>query len=246
MKATLLKLIAVAAVVSTGVFTSVEVSNAGNRSYKKSFSGGRVLIAPTTNTRQNFSGGTRYRKNIYRPNTRVNRGFRRGTPVHHRRFKHSNRYNNHNVYTRSFGSSRRSGVYLNSKIIRKKDRLRNNRRAGVYHKNYRHIKRRSTLASRNQRFRAQQNRRRHVNNNAPVVIQFDDQLNYDGLYGDGGAILAGPQKPIVTPPCPSGLNCGYRLYDNGTGPRIIVLGTSNEGLPDYDGLNGPKVIRVGE
>lgn len=57
----------------------------------------------------------------------------------------------------------------------------------------------------------------------------------------GGAVLDG----ATGSPCPDGLNCGYRLYEDGTGPRIIVLGEDGTGIDQpYDGLNGPKIIRL--
>ncbi|MEL7430631.1 MAG: hypothetical protein AAFN43_11610 [Pseudomonadota bacterium] len=57
----------------------------------------------------------------------------------------------------------------------------------------------------------------------------------------GGVILNGTGGS----PCPDGLNCGYRLYEDGTGPRIIVLGEEGAGIDQpYDGLNGPKIIRL--
>jgi len=48
-----------------------------------------------------------------------------------------------------------------------------------------------------------------------------------------------------TPACPSGYNCGYRIYSNGTGPRIITPGVGPaDGLPQFDGVNGPAIIRI--
>ncbi len=45
--------------------------------------------------------------------------------------------------------------------------------------------------------------------------------------------------------CPASHNCGYRLYEDGTGPRIIKPGVYlGNNLPNYDGLNGPKVITL--
>ena len=45
--------------------------------------------------------------------------------------------------------------------------------------------------------------------------------------------------------CPEGHNCGYRLYEDGTGPRIIILGAGSSGVDQaYDGINGPKVITL--
>lgn len=45
--------------------------------------------------------------------------------------------------------------------------------------------------------------------------------------------------------CPSGHDCGYRIYSDGTGPRIITPGVRlGKGLPSYDGLRGPKIITL--
>lgn len=45
--------------------------------------------------------------------------------------------------------------------------------------------------------------------------------------------------------CPASHNCGYRIYSDGTGPRIITPGVRlGNDLPNYDGLNGPKVITL--
>lgn len=43
--------------------------------------------------------------------------------------------------------------------------------------------------------------------------------------------------------CPSQHNCGFRIYSNGSGPRIITPGIgSGKGLPKFDGVNGSSVI----
>ncbi len=50
---------------------------------------------------------------------------------------------------------------------------------------------------------------------------------------------------LATSNCPSKHDCGYRLYEDGTGPRIITPGVYlNNNLPSYDGLNGPKIITL--
>ncbi len=64
----------------------------------------------------------------------------------------------------------------------------------------------------------------------------------DGIYYTE-VIPAGP--PVVTE-CPAGFNCGYRLYENGTGPRIITPGVSGKHLPPQDGISGPHIIRLGD
>ncbi|MEM9278594.1 MAG: hypothetical protein AAGA76_08475 [Pseudomonadota bacterium] len=44
-------------------------------------------------------------------------------------------------------------------------------------------------------------------------------------------------------PCPKKYNCGYRIYSNGTGPRIITPGVAaGNGLPEFDGISGPVII----
>ena len=55
--------------------------------------------------------------------------------------------------------------------------------------------------------------------------------------GTAGPVYAGTQ------PCPSQYNCGYRVYEDGTGPRIITPGIpAGKGLPDFDGISGPSII----
>ena len=45
--------------------------------------------------------------------------------------------------------------------------------------------------------------------------------------------------------CPSRHNCGYRLYSDGTGPRLITPYVKQGGdLPLFDGVSGPKVITL--
>lgn len=49
------------------------------------------------------------------------------------------------------------------------------------------------------------------------------------------------------PPCPSRHNCGYRVYEDGSGPRIITPGVSSvEVGVDYDGVVGPTIITLGD
>ena len=71
------------------------------------------------------------------------------------------------------------------------------------------------------------------------------ELFNDGIFdsefipSSGGALLNSTSE------CPSNHNCGYRLYENGTGPRIITPGVQlGNDLPAFDGLNGPKIIRL--
>lgn len=63
-------------------------------------------------------------------------------------------------------------------------------------------------------------------------------------FEDGGT--AG----IITPyqqSCPSNHDCGYRLYTDGTGPRIITpVVPASDDLPEYDGISGSLVIQFDE
>ncbi len=68
----------------------------------------------------------------------------------------------------------------------------------------------------------------------------------------GGVILDGPSAdgrfgPSGREFCPKGYNCGYRYYQDGTGPRIIRLGQKpGKDLPEYDPVDGPAIIRLGD
>lgn len=81
----------------------------------------------------------------------------------------------------------------------------------------------------------------------PKIYVYDNEIGLieDHLLGDGSdyaiTVIKGPS---VQPACPVGHNCGYRLYEDGTGPRIITLGVSGKGLPPQDGVSGPRIIRV--
>jgi len=45
-----------------------------------------------------------------------------------------------------------------------------------------------------------------------------------------------------TQPCPAKHNCGYRIYQDGSGPRIIAPGIYGKDLPKFDGIRGPVII----
>lgn len=71
----------------------------------------------------------------------------------------------------------------------------------------------------------------------------NNQIIQDGVITDqqAGVVSGG----ILASECPSNHNCGYRIYENGTGPRIIRPSTAlSNDLPGYDGLNGPKIITL--
>jgi len=86
----------------------------------------------------------------------------------------------------------------------------------------------------NGRFLTRQEKLDLLNNNQV----FEDQVLTNQEVG-------GVSDRIFASDCPSKHNCGYRIYENGTGPRIIRPSTGfGNDLPNYDGLNGPKVITL--
>jgi len=71
----------------------------------------------------------------------------------------------------------------------------------------------------------------------------------DILILDDGGTSTGVSGVAVTrsvPACPKGFNCGYRVYEGGSGPRIITPGVGGpaDGLPAFDGVSGPLIITV--
>jgi len=72
-----------------------------------------------------------------------------------------------------------------------------------------------------------------------------DILNGQPIFEDTVPIVETTGRVLAGSACPTKHNCGYRIYSNGTGPRIITPGVRlGKGLPDFDGLNGPKIITL--
>lgn len=86
----------------------------------------------------------------------------------------------------------------------------------------------------NGRFLTRQEKLNILNNNQI----FDDQLaSNQGVNAVSNGLSASS--------CPSNHNCGYRIYENGSGPRIIRPGVNyGNDLPGYDGLYGSKIITL--
>lgn len=85
----------------------------------------------------------------------------------------------------------------------------------------------------NGRFLSQRERVEILNDNVNV---FEDEFISSS---QGGVELR------ATSNCPSKHNCGFRIYEDGTGPRIITPGVYlNKNLPGYDGVRGPKIITL--
>lgn len=114
------------------------------------------------------------------------------------------------------------------------------------HKRYREIARRNIRVERNNELRRLRASTRRSGPNGRFLSRGEREYllnggyivpnNNSGLQGAGG---------INSNACPSGHDCGYRIYSDGTGPRIITPGVRlGNGLPSYDGLNGPKVITL--
>ncbi|MGI9351327.1 MAG: hypothetical protein ACR2O3_07175 [Rhizobiaceae bacterium] len=155
------------------------------------------------------------------------------------------------VYNRSFHRKYRHG-----KRARNAGKFhgRKFRKAGVYQGSYNRTRsfnqRRRDIARRNERVvieNALQSARRSGVVLANPVPRFSDQLVLDpregvlsGEFNDNGTAGAVAR---ATQPCPSNYNCGYRVYSDGTGPRIITPGVgAGNGLPPFDGVSGPSII----
>jgi len=131
----------------------------------------------------------------------------------------------------------RSGVILNGHYAGKK-RHRQRSDLGL-------IERRRAIEARNSRVAFQNAERRarssgDFGRSGVLVLDVDRQgilsAEIGGVAGD---------VYTQTSPCPRGHNCGYRVYSDGTGPRIITLGVNPGGdLPEFDGLSGPQIITL--
>lgn len=166
----------------------------------------------------------------------IHRGYHK---KHHRRSEHVRK--NRSGFVLSDSTSR-SGVFLSGDVRRKK-----------FRRNYRHdriAKRRHEIARYNRRVFIE-NELRSVRRSGSVLANpvtngiavFDDRREVI-INGDDGAgtqvIVGGGVQP-----CPTRHNCGYRIYEDGTGPRIITPGVSSgDSLPDYDGISGPVIITL--
>ncbi len=150
----------------------------------------------------------------------------------------------------------RAGIYRNVKHNRFRDFHRNQPRhrqhldkAGINSTNGGDkllIERRRQIEKRNARVAREFDRRNRKNRIANRKVFADPYFYSNGsgfvdvIEGDGSGVFIYRGQP-----CPKRHNCGYRLYSDGTGPRIITPGQKAEkGLPEFDGLNGPQVITL--
>lgn len=127
-------------------------------------------------------------------------------------------------------------------------RTNNNARSGVRLKqnNFGVVQRQRQIARRNEQVLRQNelrllqsSTRRSRPNGRFLSSQERGAIIGDTLVGSG--VVRSQQRSA----CPTGHNCGYRIYSDGTGPRIITPGLDkHSNLPDYDGLSGPKVITL--
>jgi len=85
-----------------------------------------------------------------------------------------------------------------------------------------------------------------VKENRAGVVQ--GSANNDVIFLDDGLANSFSSGVGITrgaPACPTGHNCGYRIYQDGSGPRIITPGIgAGDGLPEFDGVSGPLVITI--
>ena len=133
-------------------------------------------------------------------------------------------------------SYRRSGVLRGAK-----------RKGSIELRNYRSVTtsstnlniRRAQIIQRNRDVAAANALRRSNGHShqGPLVILFEHEDDFD-------RVVIGTESQKST--CPAHVNCGFRVYQDGSGPRIISLDlTDDDNLPKQDGLNGSKVIIVG-
>lgn len=112
------------------------------------------------------------------------------------------------------------------------------------------VQRRKDIARRNERV-VLENALQSIRRSGAVLANprrsFGDSLVFDPREGvltaDFGSTGTAGVVNRFTQPCPAKHNCGYRVYSDGTGPRIITPGVSSgKGLPAFDGISGPIII----
>ncbi len=131
----------------------------------------------------------------------------------------------------------RTGRY-NSGVL-----LRGNRRDRLF------VQRQRDIARRNDRL-VIENQLQSERRSASVLANRDSgRIGTGVVLGDRAGIISAENDGVAGVvsangiDCPRGYNCGYRIYSNGTGPRIIVPGVSaGDGLPAFDGVSGPNII----
>lgn len=169
------------------------------------------------NSRVNISGGVKHYGHSYRKKAYAHKNY------HNKHNKRNYGYNGHRKHHKVIHNDNilRSGAYVSGHVNRYYNRKSYRNRSGVT------INNREAAGFNNKNYNYEYRNKSYLN---------DGDIEY------GVAVIHGEAKP--TPPCPEGFNCGYRLYEDGTGPRIIVPGVDLEGLPPEDGLKGPRIIRV--
>ena len=172
-----------------------------------------------------------------------NSGVKFGTVRSHRSAKNYTRAERRAIQRLGYRkkSTLRAGVYYGHKH---RSHRKVKQRAGYYkHRDQLFIDRRQRIAERNRAIKQQRAGVRVRNSGAGILYVTPERQGSvtSGYDNVGVAVSSG----TYADPCPTGHNCGYRLYADGTGPRIITPGTlhSND-LPAYDGLSGPKVITL--
>ena len=161
------------------------------------------------------------------------------------------------VYNRSNHRYYKKGHYRNNRYGKRarvsgKFHGRKFHRAGVYQGSYNKTRsfnqRRRDIARRNELIVLQnaiQSSRRSGAVLANPRPRFSDQLVLDPREGVLTADIDGTAGVVARQirSCPTGYNCGYRVYNDGTGPRIITPGVqAGNGLPPFDGISGPSII----
>jgi len=109
------------------------------------------------------------------------------------------------------------------------------------------IRRRNDDLLRRNELRKLQSSLRRTRSNGRLLTRQEqaDILNSEVFLEEASSASQGSGVVLGASTCPSKHNCGYRIYSNGTGPRIITPGVNGgNGLPDFDGINGPSIITL--
>ncbi|MEO0327838.1 MAG: hypothetical protein AAF217_04505 [Pseudomonadota bacterium] len=152
-------------------------------------------------------------------------GYKRGVKA--RNFHRANR-----AHRNLHSGVRRSGVYLSG--------------SRSYSGARGYIARRNQINRRNERVVLENALRREQRSGAVLANRgtsrgfFVDAPRQGILTADNGGVVGNVVTNVN--PCPARHNCGYRIYENGAGPRIIRPSIpAGNGLPPYDGVSGPVI-----
>ena len=167
----------------------------------------------------------------------VNRGKRDNGYYLGGNFNRYNRVHRHNHRHGYRDHRRRSGVYLSGNFRKSHRAYRPKRHGGAYSNHYNQVLENGAYSGVTANV--------YINDGHSSVGVYDTTretiINNEPV--DAGTKIV-TRRPVQ--PCPSHHNCGYRVYSDGTGPRIITPGLNDKqvGVP-FDGIHGPAIITFG-